>query len=60
MYYRGENNEIIEAYGAKDVDPSKPDCTTTPTWIIILLIIILIMVIAFVIYSLVKNNKKLY
>jgi hypothetical protein len=57
MYYRGENNEIIEAYGSKDVPSPQTDCTTTPTWLIILLIIILVLVIAFVVYSILRNKR---
>lgn len=60
MYYRGEDNEIIESYGSNSTDSDKNNCTTTPTWILILLITILVMIIAFVVYSLIKNNKKLY
>jgi hypothetical protein len=51
MYYRGKNNEIIEAY-----DDAPDQCQDTPLWLIILLITILVLVITFIIYSLVKKH----
>lgn len=57
MYYRGDNNEIIEAYGSDST--IKDNCTTTPKWLTILLIILLILVLIFVIYNIINKNKKL-
>lgn len=51
MYYRGKNNEIIEAY---DETPGTCD-DTAPLWLIILLITILLIIIALIIYSLIKK-----
>ena len=51
MYYRGKNNEIIEAY---EETPDTCD-DTTPLWLIILLITILVIIITLIIYSLMKK-----
>lgn len=57
MYYRGNNNEIIEAYSETDGGGNDGNCGTTPTWLIILLISILVLVIGFLIYyKLIKKS----
>jgi len=50
MYYRGNNNEIIETYKSRDVKDGGDDSGKTPTWLIVLLVAILIAVIGLVVY----------
>ena len=50
MYYRGNNNEIIETYKNRDAKDGGDSCGNTPTWLIVLLVAILIAVIGLVIY----------